>query len=52
LLAVAADIATALTAALGTALADFGDLLIIVIPVTFGIGVGLLLYRRAKGLVK
>lgn len=48
----AADIVTALTAALSTALADFGDILVVVIPVTFGIGVGLLLYRRAKGLVK
>lgn len=48
----AADLIAGLTTALGTALADFGDLLVIIIPVTFGIAVGLLLYRRAKGLVK
>lgn len=48
----AADIVTALTAALSTAIADFGDILVVVIPVTFGIAVGLLLYRRAKALVK
>lgn len=48
----AADITAALTAALTTALADFGDLLIVVAPVTIGIAVGLLLYRRAKGLIR
>jgi len=48
----AADIITALTSALSTVLADFGDILVVVIPVTFGIAVGLLLYRRARGLVK
>jgi hypothetical protein len=48
----AADIITALTSALSTVVADFGDILVVVIPVTFGIAVGLLLYRRAKGLVR
>jgi hypothetical protein len=48
----AADIIAALTTALSTVLADFGDILVVVIPVTFGIAVGLLLYRRARGLVK
>lgn len=48
----AADIVTALTAALSTTLADFGDILVVIIPVTFGIAVGLLLYRRAKAQVK
>lgn len=48
----AADITTALTTALSTVVADFGDILAVVIPVSFGIAVGLLLYRRARGLVK
>lgn len=48
----AADLVTALTAALSTAIADFGDLLIVIVPVTFGIAAGLLLYRRAKGLIR
>lgn len=48
----AADIVAGLTTALTTALADFGDILVVIIPVTFGIAVGLLLYRRARGLVK
>ena len=48
----AADIITALTAALATVVADFGDILVVVIPVVFGIAVGLLLYRRARGLIK
>ena len=46
------DLTTALTAALSTTIADFGDLLVIVVPVTFGIAAGLLLYRRAKGLIR
>jgi len=49
---VAADIVTALTSALSTVLADFGDILVVVIPVSFGIAVGLLLYRRAKSLIR
>jgi hypothetical protein len=48
----AADIITGLTTAVATLVADFGDILVVVIPVTFGIAAGLLLYRRAKGLVK
>lgn len=48
----AADLVTALTSALSTTVADFGDILIVVVPVTFGIAVGLLLYRRSKGLIR
>jgi len=48
----AADIITALTSALSTVVADFGDILAVVIPVTFAVAVGLLLYRRAKGLIR
>lgn len=48
----AADLITALTTALSTLVADFGDILIVVVPATFGIAVGLLLYRRARGLIK
>jgi hypothetical protein len=48
----AADIITALTAALSTTLADFGDILVVVIPVVFGIAVGVFLLRKARGLVK
>jgi hypothetical protein len=48
----AADIVTALTAALTTTLADFGDILVVVIPVVFGIAVGMLLLRKARGLIK
>lgn len=48
----ATDIVTALTTAVSTLVADFGDILVVVIPATFGIAVGLLLYRRARGLIK
>lgn len=46
------SITGALTTALSTVVADFGSILAVVIPITFGIAVGLLLYRRARGLVK
>ena len=42
----------ALTTALSGALADFNDNLAVIIPVTFGIAVATLVYRRVKGLVR
>lgn len=43
---------TALGAALTGALADFNANLAVIIPVTFGIAVATLVYRRVKGLVR
>jgi hypothetical protein len=42
----------ALTAALSGVLADFSANLAIIIPVTFGLAVAVLIYKRVKGLVR
>lgn len=47
----ASSIQAAVTTALATTLADFGAILVIVIPVVFGIAVGLFLLRKARGLI-
>ena len=46
------SITTALTTALSTTLADFGSILLVVVPVIFGISVGVFLLRRARGLIR
>lgn len=49
---VLANVETALTAALATAIAEFTDNLNVIVPVTFGIAALTLVYRKVKGLVR
>lgn len=46
------DFSTALTTALAGVGADFAANLAVIIPVTFGIAAVVLLYRKAKGLIR